>query len=182
MPLLLNVPGLSLAPTPLFPYISSIFATDCLWELQLFTSPAWTEGSMSNQASYCNHWPIPQPPFGPWPPFPQLWAQSFISPEPDPRGRDDSSSLGSQPLSQLKMQQLWLILLLLLHSLLSVSIAKPTAVCTPGIWQAAHFSPGFCFHFFSLLRTVPLFGADSKFPTGQTLCVAGFLPLRVSSI
>lgn len=40
----------------------------------------------------------------------------------------------------------------------------------------------FCLHFFSLLRTVSLFGADSKFPTGQTLCVAGFLPLRVSSI
>lgn len=33
---------------------------------------AWAVGSISDQAFYCNHWPIPQPPFVPWPPFP--WA------------------------------------------------------------------------------------------------------------
>lgn len=85
---------------------------------------AWAEGSMSDQASYCNHWPIPQPPFGLWPPLPLLWAQSFIFAKAGPRGRNDSSSLGSQPLSQLTLQQLWLVLLLLLLCLHIVGVTE----------------------------------------------------------
>lgn len=80
---------------------------------------AWAEGSMSDRASYCNHWPVPQPPFGPWPPFPQLRAQSFISAEPGPRGRNDFSSLGLQPLSRLKLEKSWQILLALLSTVLT---------------------------------------------------------------
>ena len=98
----------------LFPCISSIFVSESARAPVAQPLKPEPRGSMSDGASYCNHWPVPQPPFGPWPPFPRLWAQSFISAEPGPRGRNDFSSLGLQPLSQLKLQKSWQTLLLLL--------------------------------------------------------------------
>lgn len=98
----------------LFPCISSIFVSGRLWAPVVHPALAWAGGSMSGRASYCNQWPAPQPPFGPWPLFPQLWTRSFISAEPGPWGHNDFSSLGSQPLSQLKLLKSWLILLQIL--------------------------------------------------------------------
>lgn len=135
----------------LFPCISSIFVLECLWGLQLFTRTSLSQGgSMSGRASYCNHWPVPQPPFGPWPPFPQLWAWSFISAEPGPRGRNDLGSLGLQQLSRLKLQDLWQILLLLLLFWLH------TGITLQNLERAKMHSsrqPGCSFHFTFLIMS-----------------------------
>ena len=53
------------------------------WSPSRSLPPAWTRGSMSDWASYCNHWPIPQPPFAPWPVLPSperraLFLQSRV--------------------------------------------------------------------------------------------------------
>lgn len=131
MPLRLSVPGLSLAPISSCFLASAPFLSQSVCESSSHSPAlAWAEGSMSDRASYCNHWPVPQPPFGPWPPFPQVWECSFISAEPGPRGHNDSSSLGLHLLSQLKLLKSWLILLLLLLWLHTVGITASLAEYT----------------------------------------------------
>ena len=116
---------LSFAPTPPPPprfLTSAPFLSHYVYETSSHSpASAWAEESMSDRASYSNHWPIPQPPFGLWPRFPRLWAESFISADQGPWGRNDSCSLGLQPLNQLRLQS-WQIILLLHSPILTSSV------------------------------------------------------------
>lgn len=78
----LRAPGLSLAPISSRFLTSAPFLSRSICKSSCCSPPlARAEGSMSERATYCNHWPIPQPSFGPWPPFPWLQVRSFISAE-----------------------------------------------------------------------------------------------------
>lgn len=139
MPLLLSVPGLSLALISSRFLASAPFLSQSVCE-STGHSPAlgWAKESMSGWASYCNHWPIPQPPFGLRPPFPQLWVRSFISAEPGPKGHNDSGSLGLHPLSQLKLQKSRQIFLLLLAAALTLKCWHTLIMSAASTYSIGH--------------------------------------------